>query len=202
MIESVRGRLLSVREEGLTVDVGGIELFVQVPLSAQHRLGPLLEGTGSAPTVRLHTHLLIRPDGWQLFGFLEPEERQLFRLLLGISGIGPRVSMNVLSHVPIREICAAVATGAVERFAAVPGVGKRIAARIVLELSGKLDDRAIQSPPGAAPAGQDAADALVAMGVGRPEAAALVRAASRELGNTADTPALITAALRIRRKSG
>jgi Holliday junction DNA helicase RuvA len=201
MIERIRGKLLAVDDEGLTVETGGIAWRVCVPKDVLTHMHALLEGTGATPTVALPTHLLVRPDNWQLFGFAGDEERALFRVLLGISGVGPRLAMSVLSHLTLSEIRSAVEAREARVFESVPGVGKRTAARLVLELSGKLASDAVSAfTPGEADVTRDAIDALAALGVGRPEALTLVRAAwaaRPESGERA--AALVAEALRLRR---
>jgi holliday junction DNA helicase RuvA len=204
MIERIRGKLLAVDDEGLTVETGGIAWRVCVPTAVIARMNALLEGTGGTPTVALPTHLLVRPDNWQLFGFAAEDERALFRELLGISGVGPRLAMSVLSHLTTAEIRHAVAAREARVFESVPGIGKRTAARLVLELSGKLASEALAPPgPGEAGATRDAIDALAALGVGRPEALTLVRAAMAARPETGErAAALVAEALRLRQTRG
>jgi holliday junction DNA helicase RuvA len=199
VIESVRGRVVALGEESVSLEVGGLTLLLHVPDGVVTRLGPLLDATGAPPAVRLHTHLIIRPDAWLLYGFLDAGERQLFRVLLAISGIGPRLSLAVLSHLTRAEIEEAVAARDARRFEAVPGIGKRTAARILLELTGKLGSGGGIEPARVPSALGDAIDALTALGLGRAEADTLVRAAARELGADAGTERLISAALQQRR---
>jgi Holliday junction DNA helicase RuvA len=200
VIESIRGRLLAFQGDGLTIEVGGLGLFVQVPAGDRSRLAALSDGTPAAPPVHLFTHLVIRPESWQLFGFLEEEQRALFRLLLEVTGVGPRLALNVVSHLSLsqmREAVEAKETGSLVR---VPGIGKRTAERILLELSGKLEKTLGEGAVLArVPAGQDAVDALVALGLAQPEALALVRAAARELGAEGEASALVAAALKRQR---
>jgi Holliday junction DNA helicase RuvA len=201
MIERIRGKLLAVDGEGLTVETGGIAWRVCVPTTLLAHMNALLEGTGGTPTVALPTHLLVRPDNWQLFGFAAEGERTLFRELLGISGVGPRLAMSVLSHLTPAEIYRAVSAREARVFESVPGIGKRTAARLVLELSGKLaSDAVTPAVPGEADATRDAIDALAALGVGRPEALTLVRAALAARPESGErAAALVAEALRLRR---
>jgi Holliday junction DNA helicase RuvA len=142
----------------------------------------------------------VRPESWQLFGFADTAQRDLFRVLLGISGIGPRVALSVLSHLSYDRIREAISAGDTACFAALPGIGKRTAARIVLELSGKLAGPGSAASAGGAPAVvQDAIDALVSLGIAQPEAAALVRAAAGEVDAGDDPAPLVAAALRRQR---
>jgi len=198
VIESVRGRLVDVDEEGIALEVGGLTLRLQVPRGVLGQLDPLPEATGAPPTVRLYTHLILRPDAWLLFGFLDREERRLFRLLLEIPGIGPRLGLAVLSHLSRAEIEAAVAAHDAKRLESVPGIGKRTAARILLELTGKVTAPATRETAGLPSALADAIDALTALGLARAEAEALVRAAAHAVGPEASADRLVSAALQRR----
>jgi Holliday junction DNA helicase RuvA len=204
VIERIRGTLLAVDDDGITVGVGGFALRVQVPGAVLAHMGALLEGTGGSPAVSLATHLLIRPESWQLFGFAGEDEREFFRVLLGVSGIGPRHALSILSHLALADVRAAVAQRDPSVFESVPGIGKRIAERIVLELSGRLKLEATPAGPAGAPdAVRDALEALAALGLGRPEASALVRAALQAGPETgSSTAALVAEALRLRQARG
>lgn len=199
MIDSIRGRLVSVGGGQLIVDVGGLSLNLQAPGGVCDAMNRLLLNTGDAPEVRLFTHLLVRPESWQLFGFRDTAQREIFRALLGIPGIGPRLAMSLLSHLSWQEIQAAVAAHDQARFQAVPGIGKRTAARIVVELSGKIEGGGDARAPAPGSPAADALDALVALGVGRAEAANLVRSAAAQDDSGKDTAALVAAALKHRR---
>ncbi|MFH1144866.1 MAG: Holliday junction branch migration protein RuvA [Candidatus Eisenbacteria bacterium] len=201
MIESVRGKLRAFSAEGLIVEVAGLGLLLQTPAGDRERLTALAEGTPAPPSVQLFTHLVIRPESWQLFGFLGEEQRDLFRVLLEISGVGPRMALNVVSRLSLAQIQQAVAAKAPEPFEAVPGVGRRTAERMLLELSGKLRKRLGEATGIAArsPVVQDAIDALVALGITQPEAIELVQHAARDPGAARDSSTLIAAALQRQR---
>jgi Holliday junction DNA helicase RuvA len=197
MIERIRGRLLSVDDDGLVIETGGFAFRLQVPLPAARDLLPLLVSEGERDVV-LYTHLLIRPESWQLFGFVTEESRRLFRLLLDIPGVGPRTALAALSHMPGAALQEAVALGDSKRLESVPGIGKRMAARIVTELAGKVAFacEAGGAPiPGGAPA--DAVQALLALGVPQPQAGELVRAAIRASTPADDAATLVASALRM-----
>jgi Holliday junction DNA helicase RuvA len=198
VIERVRGKLIAIDGEGITVDLGGLALRLLVPSGVLADLGSLLEGTGGPPAVSLPTHLLVRPENWQLFGFASEEQRELFRTVLGVSGIGPRLALALLSHLTREEMAAAVTAREARVFERVPGVGKRTAERIVVELSGKIAPAGRVPSGGAAGMGQDAIDALLALGITRPEALALVQAALQAQPAPDSTGALVAEALRVR----
>ena len=190
MIASVRGRIISRRPEGLVVECAGVG----------YRLAVSAQTLDRAPSVGgealLHTHLVVREDAMQLYGFASEEERELFLLLTGVQGVGPKVALAVLSGGTTRELLSAIAAGDAGRFQAVPGIGKRTAERIIVELREKVaeavgagaDDIVItraDDPRGMAREG------LVGLGFAPAEAEALLAEAS---GTT--TEELIAGALR------
>ena len=138
MIALVRGEVAVRRPDHVVVDVQGVG----------YRLAVSAETLGRVPaagsTVTLHTHLIVREDALQLFGFATEEERDLFLLLLGVQSVGPKVALGVLSGGPPRELVLALAAGDSARFQAVPGIGKRTAERIVVELREKVDHEPIR----------------------------------------------------------
>jgi Holliday junction DNA helicase RuvA len=148
MIALLRGRVLDKQPNRVIVDVGGVGYDVQVPLSTYYDVGE----EGADVTLRVHLH--VREDVLQLYGFLTELERQLFERLIGISGIGPKLAIAVLSGMEPRDLIAAVQRGDVTRLTGIPGIGKKTAERIVLELR----DRLAQLVPPAA-AGSQAAEA-------------------------------------------
>ena len=132
MIAFLRGRVLDKQPNRIIVDVQGVGYEVHVPLSTYYDIGD----PGAEVAVRVYTH--VREDVLQLYGFLTDLERQLFERLIGISGIGPKLAVAVLSGVESRELVMAVQRGDVARLTSIPGVGKKTAERIVLELRDRL----------------------------------------------------------------
>jgi holliday junction DNA helicase RuvA len=183
MIGQLRGRPGDVAADGsVVVDVGGVGYEVMVPLGT---LGRAPRSDDGAVTLHVHTH--VREDTLELFGFATIEERDTFRTLLGISKVGPKLAIAVLSALALDELCEIVATGQVARLVRVPGVGKKTADRLVLELKGKLEAPrrrtaapAARAVAGVAP-GQAALlqEALVRMGFKQTEA-------ERAVGTVAD----------------
>ncbi|MBD3335807.1 MAG: Holliday junction branch migration protein RuvA, partial [Candidatus Eisenbacteria bacterium] len=104
MIERVRGRLLAAEESWVVIEVGGIALRLEVGVRLARRLATLGRARPEAGELVLFTHLVLRPDQWQLFGFEEEESRRLFRILLGIPGVGPRMAIALLSHLSIASL--------------------------------------------------------------------------------------------------
>lgn len=132
MIAFLQGILVS-KEPGLaTVDVNGVGYEVHVSLTSFERL------PAPGQPVRLLTHLHVREDSHTLYGFVTQEEREMFRMLIDISGIGPRLALNALSGLSVRELRAAVAQGDVKRVSSVPGIGRKTAERLIVELRDKI----------------------------------------------------------------
>jgi holliday junction DNA helicase RuvA len=149
MIARLRGRIAGKAGTGLIVDVNGVGYLVHATPSVQ-RLGD------GEITVEIHT--VVREDALQLFGFATADERQLFELLLGVNGVGPKVALAILSGSTPAELRRAIARDDVKRFQAIPGIGLKTAQRVVLELKAAVAD--------ATAAGEDlqARDALVELG--------------------------------------
>lgn len=131
MIAMLTGQLAYKSLDHVIVDVQGVGYRLSVPLSTFYSLPE--EGT-----VRLHVHTHVREDALLLFGFLTPAEKELFAILLGVAGIGPKVALNLLSHSPATELARAIVGGDVKRLSALPGIGKKTAERLILELKDKL----------------------------------------------------------------
>jgi Holliday junction DNA helicase RuvA len=170
MIGRLTGTLAEKNPPQILVDVGGIGYELDVPMSSFYNL----PGTGERVT--LLTHFAVREDGHFLYGFLTEAERFAFRQLLKISGIGARTALSVLSGLSVGDLAAAVARQEVGRLVKVPGIGKKTAERLLLELKGKLADAL---GPGQAAAVDDAQhdilNALLALGYNEKEAAAAMK---------------------------
>lgn len=198
MIASVRGRVAARRPEGVVVECAGVGYAVAVSAETLRHVPAAGEET------LLHTHLVVRDDGMALFGFAAEEERALFLLLVGVQGVGPKVALAVLSGGPPRELLRAIAAGDAARFQSVPGIGKRTAERVIVELREKVEGAgASATGPGPAVGGAgDTADdprslarqGLVALGLGAAEAEELLE---RTDGETPED--LIAGALRAAR---
>lgn len=169
MIGFLRGKVFEKQPNRVIVDVQGVGYEVLVPLSTYYDIGD----EGGDVSLRIHTH--VREDALQLFGFRTALEQQLFERLIGISGIGPKLAIAVLSGIETRELVGAIQRGDVARLTRVPGVGKKTSERIVLELKDRLKDFAA---PLEAPAGEpegnrlrdDLLSALQNLGYQRPAA--------------------------------
>lgn len=133
MIAALTGRLACKSPSQITLDVQGVGYEVFIPLSTFYSLPDINESA----SLRIHTHL--REDAIQLFGFLTTTEKDAFILLTGISGIGPKLALSVLSTLSVTDLVSAIQAGDMEKLATVPGIGKKSAGRIVLELKDKVD---------------------------------------------------------------
>ncbi|MBY0265784.1 MAG: Holliday junction branch migration protein RuvA [Burkholderiales bacterium] len=159
MIGRIAGRLLAKQPPQIIVDVNGVGYEVDVPMSTLYQL----PATGEPVT--LHTHLAVREDAHQLFGFATEGERTLFRQLIKISGIGARTALSVLSGLSVAELHEAVRGQDGARLTKIPGIGKKTAERLLLELRDRLPKSAVAvSAGGAASEAGDIANALAALG--------------------------------------
>jgi holliday junction DNA helicase RuvA len=177
MITSLSGKLISKSPALVVVENGGIGFEVHISLTTYEDLG----GTGEE--VRLYTHLHVREDLLQLYGFSSSEERTLFRLLISVSGVGPRVAQGVLSGFSVEEFKQAVLQNNVARLKSAPGIGQKTAERLALEL--KVRDVPSRGIPGedsyvAGTAYEEAVLALVSLGHTRSRAEEAVKKASRD----------------------
>ena len=191
MIGRLTGRLASKAPDQILLDVSGVGYLVHIPLSTFYEL-PDQE---SPTSLWIHTH--VREDALALYGFLTERERSLFLLLLGVTGIGPRVALTVLSGIPPSELVEALRRQDVRRLVAVPGVGKKTAERMVLELAEKAANLPGEAP-GREPeavASDDVLSALVNLGYRKAEAERAVDAVSRG-GAPGDFSAFLKEALR------
>ena len=190
MIAFLRGKVLHKQPNRIIVDVQGIGYELHVPLSTYYDIGD----EGADVAVRVYTH--VREDALQLFGFLTDLERQLFERLIGISGIGPKLAIAVLSGVDSRDLVAAVQRGDVARLTAIPGIGKKTAERIVLELRDRLASLVLPASV-AAPAASagdrlrgDLVSALQNLGYHRPQAEKAVESTLSSMPDATFEPAL------------
>ncbi len=175
MIAQLAGALAHKSPEQLVVDVHGVGYQVFVSLNSFYRLPE----PGGRVSLLIHTH--VREDSIQLFGFADQGEKELFLLLLGVSGIGPRLALNILSGTPTQELQAALEAGDLVRLVAIPGIGKKTAERLVVELRDKVKLlRGVRPGDGGTPATgveAEAISALLNLGYRRSEAERAVKAA-------------------------
>jgi holliday junction DNA helicase RuvA len=158
MIARLRGKPVANTPEGLILDVGGVGYLVHATPAAVRK-------GDSADEITVETYTHVREDALQLYGFADRSERELFVQLLAVNGIGPKVALAIVSGSPVADLRRAIARGDSARFQAIPGIGKKTAERIVLELKEKLGDPAL-APVGEGSGEQHvvARDALVELG--------------------------------------
>lgn len=195
MIEFLRGRLAQKQPARLVIDVGGVGMGVDVSL----RTAEAMPSEGE--TVNLLTYLHVREESLELYGFQDDVERILFLKLLGVSGIGPRLALRILSALPPWQLARLIIDGDIRSLTALKGIGKKTAEVMVASLRASLAKMDLRPPTGspASPAGneasRDAIQALITLGVKEAAAQAAVQKAMEKLGETAGTTQLITRAL-------
>jgi Holliday junction DNA helicase RuvA len=192
MIGLLRGRLLEKRPNQVILDVGGVGYLVAIPLSTFATMGEL----HAEVTLLIHTH--VREDALSLYGFLSQREKHFFELLLGASGVGPTLALKILSGMNVEELVPAIRTGDLARLTKIPGVGRKTAERMVVELKDKLDAVTVEAekPAPASPAGveSDVKSALINLGYDDRSAESAVAEGKRQAG-TNNFEKLLRAAL-------
>lgn len=201
MIQFIRGKLVSVEEDRAVVDVNGVGYGVFMSVQSLS----LLPQTGSE--VKIHTYLNVKEDAMQLFGFLTRDDLMIFRLLIGVNGIGPKGGQAILSVLSPDDLRFAVLAGDVKAISAAPGIGKKTAEKLILELRDKLRiEDALEhkvsetvvsgrTGKGADHAESEAVQALVALGYGSTEALKAVKQVPPDEGTDAES--VLKAALKI-----
>lgn len=176
MIGRLTGVIAEKTPPQVVIDVAGVGYEVDVPMSTFFNLGALGE------RAVLLTHLTVREDAHQLFGFLTHEERSTFRQLIKISGVGPKMALSLLSGLSVPELAQAVSRQEAGRLTKVPGIGKKTAERLLLELKGKLGPDLALPATVANDAQADILQALVALGYSEKDAAAALKALPPDVG--------------------
>lgn len=179
MIGYLQGNLLKTTPERVLLDVQGVGYDVHIPLSTYYEI----EKRATAGRVALYIHTHLREDGIALFGFWTEREKLLFEKLIGVTGIGPRLARVILSGMPPDDLLSALASGDLGRLGTIPGVGKKTAERMILELRDKMRELAAELPEtsaAAAPADQDVVSALVNLGYKSVQAERAVAEARKE----------------------
>ncbi len=176
MIGFLRGSLLTTSPSLVLIDVGGVGYEVSIPLSTYYEVQKV-EGAGS---VAFHIHTHVREDALALFGFWTLRERRLFERLIAVTGIGPKLAQTVLSGMLPDDLVAALAAGDVRRLNTIPGIGKKTAERMILELRDKVQDLAAELPTAPAIAESDLVEALVGLGYKQAAAQRAVNQVARE----------------------
>lgn len=195
MIYGLKGRLAAKDPTSIAIDVNGVLYEVNVPISTYDELGRVDE------EVSLFTVLVVKENDMQLYGFVTEDERRLFKLLIGVSGIGPRTALGLLSSASVADIYGFIANSNSQALTAMPGIGRKTAERVVLELRDKIR-RVELSVPGDVLEGQEeirsgAVDALVALGYSRAQCERAIREVLKRDASFGDTVEnLVKAALK------
>ncbi|HLC18920.1 MAG TPA: Holliday junction branch migration protein RuvA [Thermodesulfobacteriota bacterium] len=194
MIAHLNGKLIQKSMESVVIDVGGVGYALSVPLSTFTRL----PDTNQPVTLNVHTHL--KDDSIELYGFLTQEEKEVFKLLISVTGIGPRLARNILSGVEVDDLVAALAGEDRARLNSIPGIGAKAAERLIIELKDKvlkLKSRAGRTVPAVKdPCSEDVASALGNLGYKYNLAEAAVRKTRERLGDGAGFEELFKEALK------
>ena len=195
MISYIRGELCDIEEQKAIVDVNGVGYGIYMPQHALSLLPPM------GQQVKIHTYLNIREDAMQLFGFLTKEDLNVFRLLIGVNGIGPKAGLNILSCLSPDELRFAVLSGDAKAISATPGIGKKTAEKLILELKDKLniedmlehaahggdsEDLASGTDTASNTMQAEAVQALTALGYGSAESLRAVKKSSPECSSVED----------------
>lgn len=194
MIECLRGTLLEKEAGWALLDVGGVGYGLEMPTTAVEQLPE------AGAEAYVHTHLHTREDATVLFGFITPEEREAFRVFIRVSGIGPKTALGILSAVSIAQFAQAIVRGDVSFLTRIPGIGKKTAERIIVEMKDRIGVLPQTEEASAAPslvgAAREASEALIALGRKPAAAENAVRQARALLGDQCATEELIREALK------
>lgn len=197
MIAHLRGPILTKKPDQVILDLNGVGYRVFISLNTFYRLPE------PGQTTELLVQTVVRDDAIHLYGFKDEAEKKAFTALCSISGVGPRLGLNILSGITPEDLWLAVRARDTKRLTKVPGIGKKIAARLVVELEGKLpppqdaaQDTPAEAPAPGDPAVEDAVSALVNLGYPEPAARKQVAAALKDLGPQAPLEELLRVALR------
>jgi Holliday junction DNA helicase RuvA len=176
MIGYLRGKVLECSPERLLLDVGGVGYQLAIPLSTFSEI----DRTDSSGPLGLYVHTHVRDGAIELFGFWTTRERRLFELLIGVSGIGPKLARVALSGMSPEDIVAAIASSSAARLSTIPGIGKKTAERMVVELKDRVGELAVELPERATSTEDDLLPALVTLGYKRSEAEQALMAARED----------------------
>ncbi|MDE2338302.1 MAG: Holliday junction branch migration protein RuvA [Gammaproteobacteria bacterium] len=180
MIGSIRGQIVAKTPPHLTVEAGGLGYELEAPMSTYFHLPAV------GDPVRLLTHLVVREDAHVLYAFGTEAERRLFRDLIKVSGVGPKIALALLSGLSVEAFAVCVHEHDVSALTRVPGIGRKTAERLVVEMRDRIEAGALERPAPAAgsEAETEAFDALIALGYKPPEASRLLKSAGHETHST------------------
>ena len=196
MIARLSGTIVERRGDAAVLDVQGVGYLVHLSLQSMSKLPP----EGARAQVRCYTH--VREDALQLFGFLTAEEEELFQLLISVSGVGPKLALNICSGMPATELAIAILHGELARLTKIPGVGKKTSERLVLELKDKIKSSGLagarsSQPPPPGSTGEALLSALLNLGYRPAAAERTAEAVRRSLGPSAPLENQLREALRL-----
>jgi len=196
MFSYLKGTLVEIGPQHVVLDVRGIGFYIIVPYSVTSKL------PSAGNEVRLYVYLNVRQDSMELYGFLNREDKLLFEKLISVSGIGPKAAISMLSVLSSTQLALAIATGDVKALSSAPGIGKKTAQRIILELREKIDREAVESSPSVADEAvaaqgvqKEALQALMALGYQAVEAQRAVDMVKDQAQDTATVVKLALKAL-------
>jgi len=203
MIGQLRGKIVEKQPPRLVIDVGGVGYELEAPMSTFFALGQPAGPDGNAGEATLLTQMVVRDDAILLYGFATADERRLFRELVKVSGVGPKLALTILSGMSVADFVATIEADDATRLTGLPGVGKKTAARLIVEMRDKLSGSSLapalapatgaQDSGSGATARRDARDALMSLGYKPAEAEKLMNGLDTD---TLDSEALIREALR------
>lgn len=193
MYAFIRGKLIEASLSQVILETQGVGYRLLVPINLLGKLPSL----GSE--VLLHASFVVREASQALYGFFSLEDRDMFETLINLSGIGPKTALNILGHLELTGLAEAISRSNVALLSKVPGIGKKTAERLILELRGRLDGVAALLPHALPSQKQDALQALMNLGYSQSSAEKAVRQAAATLPEESDLPTLITAALKFQR---
>lgn len=198
MIGRIRGTLVDKQPPDILVEVNGVCYEVQVPMTTAYRLPE----TGKA--IQLHTHFVVREDAQLLYGFYQQQDKDMFRALIKVNGVGPKMALAILSGMETDDFVRTVQNNDVSAMVSMPGIGKKTAERLIVEMRDRLGEWQATGDPAAAAAAlsggasitRDAETALLALGYKPQQASRAVRAVLKDNPQVADSEALIRLALK------
>jgi len=195
MLYSIRGRLIEKNPTSLVVETNGITYELNVPLTTYEAVGNVSD------EVTLFTVLVVREDDFQLYGFSSKDERKLFKLLVSVNGVGPRTAMSLISSASVHDVCDFIASSNSHALMSIPGIGRKTAERVILELKDRIQHAGLGESAGRQHGGEvvraEAADALVALGYSRLEVERAIRdVLSKEPSASKSVEELVRSALK------
>lgn len=195
MIAHIRGVLIQKKPAFAVVDVQGVGYRLFISLSTFYSL------PDEGEAVSLDVYTVVREDAFSLFGFMDKGEKELFEMLIGVNKVGPKLAITILSGIPFAELAKAVSTGDTARLSAIPGIGKKTAQRLIMELGDRMKSLELtgaiaqEGGPDKTPVVSDAIEAMVTLGYKKKEAEKVVEEAGKHLEN-ADLETLLKEALK------